>query len=87
MEQMYDKMRRVAQVRSDEPAIREEKRREESKRKLKNVIERKFKTTFIGALSFFEQEFGSLWGHGKQDGELATTRKPKRLSLTLEHLT
>jgi hypothetical protein len=70
MEPLYDKMRRVAQLRDEETAGRENRRREESKYKLKNIIEKKFKTTFIGALSCFEEEFGFLWGHGKQDEDL-----------------
>lgn len=75
MEPMYDKMRRVAQIRSEETAIREDIRKEESKRKLKNIIEKKFKTTFIGALSCFEEEFDFLWGHGKQEEDLTQEEK------------
>lgn len=33
----------------------------ESKRKLTAVIEQKFRTAFIGALSQFERRFGYLW--------------------------
>ena len=39
---------------------------DESKRRLARIVETKLKTSFIGALSHFEQEFGFLWGHGQQ---------------------
>lgn len=41
-----------------------------SKETLKRNITTKFKTTMIGALSKFEDMFGDLWGHGKDDYEL-----------------
>ncbi len=41
-----------------------------SRRKLDNVIEKKFKTTMIGSLSRFEERFGELWGHGKKIEDL-----------------
>ncbi len=41
-----------------------------SRRKLDNVIEKKFKTTMIGSLSRFEERFGELWGHGKAPSDL-----------------
>jgi hypothetical protein len=42
---------------------------DESKRRLSKIVETKLKTSFIGALSNFEQEFGFLWGH-EQEGDL-----------------
>ncbi len=42
---------------------------DESKRRLGKIVETKLKTSFIGALSQFEQEFGFLWGH-EQQGDL-----------------
>lgn len=39
--------------------------RDNSKKQLAYNIERKFKTTMIGALARFEEIFGYLWGHGK----------------------
>jgi hypothetical protein len=49
-----------------------------SKRQLIYNIEKKFKTTMIGALSRFEEIFGYLWGHGKEN--LTQTEKEfKRL--------
>lgn len=40
---------------------------ESSKKRLMKNIERKFKTTMIGALATFEECFGHLWGHGKDE--------------------
>ena len=42
-----------------------------SQENLKRHIKTKFKTTMIGALSKFEETFGELWGHGKNDSELS----------------
>lgn len=39
--------------------------KENSKKRLLNNIERKFRTTMIGALDKFEKAFGYLWGHNK----------------------
>jgi hypothetical protein len=44
--------------------------RDNSKKRLLTVLEKKFKTTMIGALARFEDTFGYLWGHGKDDVEL-----------------
>jgi hypothetical protein len=41
--------------------------REQSKKRLLTILEKKFKTTMIGALARFEENFGYLWGHGKDD--------------------
>lgn len=41
-----------------------------SKENLKDTIQRKFKTTMIGALSVFEEYFGYLWGHGIDERDL-----------------
>jgi len=45
----------------------EDKYKENSKKRLMSVIEKKFKTTMIGALARVEDGFGSLWGHGQRD--------------------
>ena len=41
-----------------------------SKRRLMKNIQRKFQATMIGALAQFEKEFGHLWGHGKDAGDI-----------------
>ena len=47
-----------------------EKVQANSKDRFKAVLEKKFKTTMIGALSKFELRFGYLWGFGKEPTEL-----------------
>lgn len=44
--------------------------REGCKKRLLNTIEKKFKTTIIGAIASVEAGFGELWGHGKPEVEL-----------------
>jgi hypothetical protein len=41
-----------------------------SKKRLLNTIEKKFRTTMIGSLASFEKHFGYLWGCGKHDDDL-----------------
>ena len=41
-----------------------EKYKDSSKRRLTNIIKKKFNTTIIGSLAAFEDQFGELWGHG-----------------------
>ena len=53
--------------------------REKYKTRLKTIIEKKFKTTFIGILDRFEQEFGELWGADIDfDDELNETEKKNK---------
>ena len=40
-----------------------------SKDRLSSIIETKIKTSFIGAISQFEEDFGFLWGHGEEELE------------------
>jgi hypothetical protein len=44
---------------------------EQSKNRLSNQIEKKCRTTMIGSLAAFEDEFGHLWGHGLPPEELS----------------
>jgi hypothetical protein len=43
--------------------------------RLVKSIEKKFRTTFIGALSYFEEVFGGLWG----DREPESTLSPQQI--------
>ena len=40
------------------------KYKDSSKRRLCNILKKKFDTTIIGSLAAFEERFGDLWGHG-----------------------
>ncbi len=42
----------------------------DSKSRLFKITSTKIRTSFIGALSAFEQNFGELWGHRLPDSEL-----------------
>ena len=43
---------------------RETHSKDNSKRRLLNILKKKFDTTIIGSLAAFEEKFGDLWGHG-----------------------
>ena len=47
-----------------------EKYKDNSKRRLSNILKKKFDTTIIGSLAAFEDRFGDLWGHGLPMNEL-----------------
>lgn len=38
-------------------------------------LTKKFKTTMIGALARFEERFGNIWGHGKDEGKMSQDEK------------
>ena len=46
------------------------KYKDNSKRRLTNIIKKKFNTTIIGSLAAFEDQFGDLWGHGLTTADL-----------------
>ncbi len=74
-DRLRDKFSRISEVRKKEEVYKQEKFAERSKEKLISVIDKKFKTTFIGALSCIESEIGFLWGHGKELNELTENEK------------
>jgi len=47
-----------------------QKYKDSSKRRLINIIKKKFNTTIIGSLAAFEEGFGELWGHGLPTNDL-----------------
>ena len=46
-----------------------------SKKRLKNIADKKFNRCFIFPLSEFETVFGSMWGHGLTHEELTSEQK------------
>ena len=54
---------------SDEEKLKK-KYESDSKTRLFKITSTKIRTSFIGALSAFEQNFGELWGHRLPDSEL-----------------
>ncbi len=53
----------------------EEKFLNHSKQQLERHVEKKFKTTMIGALVAFEKHFGDLWGQDKYEEDLTEEEK------------
>tara|TARA_R100001163_G_C4949276_1_gene117752 strand:+ start:112 stop:423 length:312 start_codon:yes stop_codon:yes gene_type:complete len=49
--------------------------KEYSKKRLSNNLKKKFDTTTIGSLAAFEENFGFLWGHGKNYNDLTDDEK------------
>ena len=55
-----------------------ERYKESSKKRLLNIIKKKFDTTTIGSLAILEELFGELWGHGLPYRELEEDEKEWR---------
>lgn len=62
MDNNYEKMRAATQQNREDKARRSVRYERESADRLARSMERHFRTTFIGALSHFEETFGHLWG-------------------------
>lgn len=67
---------RVLRQRAQE--AREEKYREDSRKRLSAIAEKKMKTCFIGDIAVCEEVMGFLWGHGKKEEELTDDEKQFR---------
>ena len=53
---------------------------EDSRKRLKSIAHKKFRTCFISALSEFELVFGvDLWGHNLQEEKLTSDQKKNRI--------
>ncbi len=50
---------------------------EHDKERLKQVAKSKITTTMVGALASFENRFGRLWGHEKEEGEDLTPQEER----------
>lgn len=65
-------MQETMRLRREEEVERSETYKEDSRERLVRSLEKKFKTTFIGALAHFEEAFGpQLWGKGLAYGQLS----------------
>tara|TARA_Y100000356_G_C11219866_1_gene268477 strand:- start:696 stop:1070 length:375 start_codon:yes stop_codon:yes gene_type:complete len=62
-----DDHKALRQLRQEIKKKNEESYKENSKKRLINNIDKKFKTTMIGSLAVFEKYFGELWGHGNSN--------------------
>lgn len=64
----------VAKRRQDDRKSAEEN----DNKRLRAVVAKRLRTTFIGALATFEAAFGRLWGHGLPDGKLSEEQRRYR---------
>ena len=60
----------LATAQQKQKEIKEEKYKQRSKKRLSTIFTTKMKTSFIGAISSCENNFGFLWGHGKPEEDL-----------------
>ena len=60
-EENFMEFRRQANINRDRTTS---KYKDGAKRRLTNILKKKFDTTIIGSLAAFEERFGDLWGHG-----------------------
>lgn len=60
----------IACAKRKQNELKDSKYRDKSKKRLSNIVGTKIKTSFIGAISSCENNFGFLWGHGKPENEL-----------------
>jgi hypothetical protein len=54
---------------------KDEKFIEHSRKRLDKIVSTKVRTTFIGALAAFEDEFGFLWGHDLPEDQLTVEQQ------------
>lgn len=57
---------------------KKEKYLEDSRQRLDNIMSQKIRTSFIGALSAFEEAFGFLWRHGEPESSLNEQEREMR---------
>ncbi len=60
----------LVEVKKKQKELKDNKQKERCKKRLSSIISTKIKTSFIGSISIYEESFGFLWGHGKQEEEL-----------------
>lgn len=65
-----DEHQHLKRLHEEKKRVSEERQKVYSKKTLTSLLNKKFKTTMIGALASFEDSFGHLWGHGKPVDEL-----------------
>lgn len=76
---MTSKEMELAEVRKHQRENSSGRKRRESKERLKKIVTRKVKTSFIGAISEFEVAFGQiLWGHGLPEDELTSIQRANK---------
>jgi len=70
MDSLESKLSRVTQVRQSERVAQQQRYQESSRDRLLKLVQKKMRTSFIGALAKMEEFIGEkLWGHGKSRQE------------------
>ena len=64
----FEKNRRIVEERKRQNIM---KRKDSDRRRLEYNIEKKIRTTMIGALATFEDYFGNIWGFNKSEKDLS----------------
>jgi hypothetical protein len=74
-----DKENQLVNLRKEQRKQSQGRIQEDSKDRLKKIVCKKMTTTFIFALSEFENVFGQeLWGHGLRDSELTSAQQANK---------
>lgn len=71
MDNLRNQMARVVETRAAEAKVSNQKWDEASARRLLQILEKKLQTSFIGAISQFENAFGYLWRHREDEQDLS----------------
>ena len=61
----------ISALRAKARTLNEEKYLEASRKRLSAIIEKKIRTSFIGAIAAFEEVLGELWGVGLDEEDLS----------------
>lgn len=78
MTELYRKMNAANKRHKEILLCNEPNYKKRSAERLLKIIAKKMETTYIGALSQFETNFGKLWGHGKPLSELTDSERKHR---------
>jgi len=62
--------RKISRFREELDVRQTEEKSRRAKERLMNLIQKRFKTTFVGAISAFEEAFGEKWGDRLPESEL-----------------
>ncbi len=75
MDDLHNKFSRVVAQRKEDEVVQVQKYLESSRIRLLKILEKKFKTSFIGDLARVETYFGRLWGKDKPEEQLTENEK------------
>jgi hypothetical protein len=75
MDDLRSQMFRANETRKVETEEAKQRYNELSNKQLSDIFQKKIRTSFIGAISQFEETFGHLWGHNKDKTERTPQEK------------